>query len=412
MKPAEDLAALRQQLRQFIADNLPPDLRTAPPGSAAREEALARWRDSLLASGLLAADWPLELGGSGFTGEQHAVLGDEFAKSDAPMGGRHDKVGTLVGSLLLACGSLEQQQAYLPRVLSGADVWCLGFSEPGAGSDLAGLSCRAVANGSEWVINGQKIWTSQGHHANLMTLLARTDPDQPRHRGISLLIVDLRQPGVEVRPIRMITGGSEFAEVFFTDAKAPLENVIGTAGSGWQPAMQMMRLGRGGDQFIRIPRQFRSHLDRLIALARETGAAANDDIRQRLARCECSVTAMQSLADRIIAGRGAGRDVNVGASVFKLYWSEYHKVVASLAMDMLGLSAIVPAGRWPAAWSPDAGPAAALDPDGAGLYGDTGSWITDFLVSQSGTIYGGTSQIQRTIIGEAALGLPKEPARP
>jgi alkylation response protein AidB-like acyl-CoA dehydrogenase len=400
VKPCLNDDDLRGQIRDFLAKNLP-----APIGDG---EALAGWREVLRAEGLLAASWPAEYGGSGFAARQNAILVREFATAGATLGERHDTVGVLVGLFILECGSADQKAALLPRILSGEDRWCLGFSEPGAGSDLGDLACRAERDGDFWVINGQKVWTSHGRDATRMLLLARTNPDAPKHRGITVLIVDLDQPGIEIRPIRMITGESEFTETFFTEARTPADAVLGEVDLGWKPAMAMTRIGRSGDHLVRIPHQFRNHLSRLLTVARSAGGPISPEIRQRLARCECSVTGLELLSARLGSGIGVGGDPDLASSLFKLYWSEHHKVAANLALDVLGTEALIVRGPWPVQWGPDAGPAGVLDGERAGLDGDSASWLGDFLVSQAGTIYGGSVQIQRTILGEAALGLPRE----
>jgi alkylation response protein AidB-like acyl-CoA dehydrogenase len=407
VKPRQKDDELRAQIQEFLARKLPPSLGVGRSGTGDRP-ALARWREILRVEGLLAASWPVEYGGGGFTAMQNAILVREFAVAGAPLGERHDTVGVLVGLFILECGSAEQKATLLPRILSGEDRWCLGFSEPGAGSDLGDLACRAELRGDFWVINGQKIWTSHGLDATRMLLLARTNPDAPKHRGITVLIVDLAQPGIEIRPIRMITGESEFTETFLTDATTPAGAVVGEVDLGWKPAMAMTRIGRSGDHLVRIPRQFRGHLNRLLAVARSAGEALDPELRQHLARCECSVTGLELLSARLGAGVGVGADPDLASSLFKLYWSEHHKVAANLALAVLGTDALVVRGPWPVQWGPDDGPAGVLDAEGAGLPGDTASWLGDFLVAQAGTIYGGSVQIQRTILGEAALGLPRE----
>jgi alkylation response protein AidB-like acyl-CoA dehydrogenase len=404
-----DPGTFRQQLRTLLRERWIVEFGGGTRTGVAGEQALAGWRALLRETGLLMPAWPQRYGGVGLGPERQLILLEEFAAADAPSGSRHDKMGALVGQLLIDSGSEEQRQYFLPRMLDGVDTWCQGFSEPEAGSDLAGIRCRAELTGQRWRVNGQKIWTSQGHLADWMMLLARSDPQAARHRGITLLLLPMNQEGVEVRPIKMITGASEFCEVYFTDATTDAANVVGEVNGGWSVAMTLMRYSRGGDMLVRHPRQFRAAFDRLWRVARDTGAAEDPVIRDRLADCYVKVEVMRALAARVAGAQGKGRLHDVGASIFKLYWSEYHQAAADLALDILGEAAATPEGHWPVQWSADAGPASTVAVGEAGTGGDTGSWIGDYLVARGSTIYGGTSQVQRTVIGELGLGLPKEP---
>jgi alkylation response protein AidB-like acyl-CoA dehydrogenase len=305
----------------------------------------------------------------------------------------------MLGNTLLQWGTDEQKQHYLPRILSNEDIWCQGYSEPNAGSDLGSLSCRAVLDGDQWVINGQKIWTSGGHLADHIFVLARTDTDAPKHKGISFLLVDMRQPGVEVRPIRMISGDSEFNEVFFTDATCPKSEVVGGVNNGWAVAMTLLGYERG-EAAATMPIRFQGELDRLRALAAENGTADDPRIRQRLAECHTKVQIMRWLGMRTLTGYLAGRGPGPESSIFKVYWSEYHRVITELAMDMLGPEGLVPSGR---------PPSSSFQTDDAGAPNSSASWAMTFLTARAETIYAGTSQIQRNIMGERVLGLPKEP---
>src|SRR5690606_19297825 len=224
---------------------------------------------------------------------------------------------------------------YLPRILSGEDTWCQGYSEPNAGSDLANVGLRATLDGDQWVLNGQKIWTSAGHLADHIFTLARTDPDAPKHRGISFLLVDMRQPGIEVRPIRMISGQSEFNEVFYTDATTPKDHVVGGVNDGWRVAMGLLGFERG-EAAATLPIRFQSEIDRLVALARERGLADDPLIRQRLAWAHSKVQIMRWSGMRVLTGFLAGRHPGPDAAISKLYWSEYHRVVSELAVDLYG----------------------------------------------------------------------------
>jgi hypothetical protein len=249
------------------------------------------------------------------------------------------------------------------------------------------------------VINGQKIWTSSGHLADHIFVLARTDPDAPKHKGISFLLVPMDQPGVEVRPIKMISGDSEFNEVFFTDATCPRDDVVGGVNNGWAVAMTLLGYERGASAAT-SPIRFREELDRLIDLARQRGLTDDPVIRQRLAHCYAKVQMMRFLGLRTLTGFLAGHPPGSESSIFKIYWSEYHRTATELAMDIMGPDGLVPTGRTPSS---------AFQTDDSGAPNSTGSWTTTFLTARAETIYAGTSQIQRNILGERVLGLPKEP---
>jgi hypothetical protein len=391
----------REKIRAFLGEHLPAGWK----GIGALEADAAatfteEWRATLYEHGLLAASWPQEYGGGGLTSLEQVVVAEEFSRAGVPTGGPNDVFGIqMVGNTILHWGTEEQKRHFLPRILSGQDRWCQGYSEPGAGSDLASLATRAVLDGDEWVINGQKIWTSVAHLANWIFVLARTDPGAPKHKGITFLLVPMDQPGIEVRPIKMMTGRSEFNETFFTDARTPADHVVGAVGAGWAVAMTLLGYERG-EAAATFPIMFRAELDRLLALARTNGAAADPLVRQRLAWSYSKVEIMRFLGLRTLSKFLAGAAPGPAESTFKLLWSEYHKVVTDLAVDVLGAAALAPSGR----------PSSGFQADDVGADPtDSESWVTAFLMSRAGSIYAGTSQIQRNIIGEMVLGLPKEP---
>ncbi len=391
----------RARFREFLARELPADW--GGVGSLSPTDAVAfsqSWREVLYANGYLAPSWPEEYGGAGLTPVEQVVLAEELARSGVPSGNQNDIFSiVMIGNTLLHWGTEKQKQHYLPRILSGEDRWCQGYSEPGAGSDLAALSCRAVLDGDRWVINGQKVWTSSGQHANWIFVLVRTNPEAPRHAGISLLLVPMDQPGVEIRPIKNMAGDSEFNEVFFTDASCARENVVGEIDGGWRVAMTLLGYERGESAAI-LPIMFRVELDRLAQLARENGAADDPVLRDRLADAYVRVEVMRFLGmaslSRYLDGQPPGPD----AAVSKVYWSEYHQLVTELALDVLGPEALVVEGRRPTNVT-------LFMTDDVGAPNDSASWIGTAMVSRSGTIYAGTSEVQRTIIGEKLLGLPK-----
>jgi alkylation response protein AidB-like acyl-CoA dehydrogenase len=398
---APDADSYREKVQAFLGEKLP-----AGWGGIGRLEGdelvqfVAEWRRTLHEAGYLAPGWPVEYGGAGLTALEQVILAEEFARAGVPTGGHNDVFGIqMLGNTLLQWGTHEQKAHYLPRILSGDDVWCQGYSEPDAGSDLGNLGLRAVLDGDQWVLNGQKIWTSAGHLADHIFTLARTDPDAPKHKGISFLLVDMRQPGIEVRPIKMISGESEFNEVFYTDATTPKDHVVGGVNNGWAVAMTLLGYERG-EAAATLPIRFQAELDRLFLLAKERGVADDPRIRQRMAWCYSKVQVMRYLGMRTLTKFLQGHHPGPDGAISKLYWSEYHLIVTELATDILGADAMVPTGR---------GPSSAFQTDDAGAPNSTASWVGTFLNARAGTIYAGSSQIQRNIVGEMVLGLPKEP---
>jgi alkylation response protein AidB-like acyl-CoA dehydrogenase len=390
----------RSEVDAFLSEHLPDGW--AGIGALDTDDALAfteQWRDILADKGYLAPAWPTEYGGGGLTRLQQVVMVEEFAKAGVPTYGANDNFGIkMIGNLLLRFGSEEQKQYFLPRIINRQDRWCQGFSEPGAGSDLASVKTSARRDGDEWVINGQKIWTSDATTANWIFMLARTDPEAPRHRGISMLLVPLDQPGIEIRPITMATGGRAFNEVFFTNARTGSDNVVIDVGEGWMAATALLGLERG-DEAATNPILFRAELDRLIQLVHERGLAGDEVVRDQVARAYTRVEIMRFLGARILTGWLRGEPPGTEASVSKLYWSEHHRTVTDLAMTLLGPAALTPTGRPPLRH---------YRTDDPGAPNSTASWSHTWLAAVSGTIYAGTSEIQRNILAESALGLPRE----
>jgi alkylation response protein AidB-like acyl-CoA dehydrogenase len=391
----------RKRVRQFLVENLPPDWQ----GLGAiddREEADAfveRWRAALAANGFLGVSWPKEYGGAGLTRLEQVVLVEELARAGVPAMGYNDVFGIkMLGGTLLRWGTEDQKRHFLPRILSGEDRWCQGFSEPGSGSDLASLSTRAVFDGDQWVLDGQKVWTSRAREANRIFVLARTNPEAKKHAGITFLLVDMDQPGVDVRPIRALSGESEFNEVFFDAATTPADYVVGEVDRGWAVATTLLGLERG-EEAATNPILFRAELDRLVAMAQRRGHAADPIVRQRLADAFIRCEIMRFLGMRILTGvlRGGGT-LGPEASISKLYWSEYHRRTTELALDVLGAGALVVDGR---------GPLRAYRTDDPGAPNTSGSWLGAFYNATAGTIYAGTSEVQRNIVGEHVLGLPR-----
>jgi alkylation response protein AidB-like acyl-CoA dehydrogenase len=393
--------SFREKIQAFLAEKLPTDWRGV--GALSGDDYwsfIYEWRKTLHAANLLAVNWPTEYGGAGLTPLEQVVIAEEFAKAGVPSGGPNDVFGIqMLGNTLLHWGTDEQKRYYLPRILANDDIWCQGYSEPNAGSDLGNLGTRAVRDGDEWVINGQKIWTSYGHVADHIFVLCRTDATAPKHRGITFLLCPMRQPGIEVRPIKMLSGESEFNEVFFTDARCSVGDVVGEVNGGWGVAMTLLGYERGESAAV-FPIRFRADLDRLFELARLCGRDKDPVIRQRLASCYSKVEVMRFLGYRTLTGWLRGAQPGPEASIFKIFWSEYHQIETELAMDIMGPQAVVPTGRRPMA---------SFQTDDAGAPNDSSSWGGAFLNARAGTIYAGSSQIQRNILGEMVLGLPKEP---
>ncbi len=398
---SEHAETFRQKIQAFLSEHLPADWNGIGALDAEAAHTFSNeWRNILRDNKLLAASWPAEYGGAGLTELEGVIMAEEFQKAGVPTGAPNDVFGIqMVGNTIIEWGTEEQKKHFLPRIISGEDIWCQGYSEPNAGSDLGNLGCKAELDGDEWVINGQKIWTSAGHLANWIFVLTRTEPDAAKHRGITFLLCPMDQPGVEVRPIQMISGESEFNEVFFTDARAPRQNVIGEVNGGWAVAMTLLGYERG-EAAATTPVAYRGELDRLLALATERGLNDDPKIRQRLAWCYSKVEIMRFLGMQTLTQFLSGGKPGPGASVFKLYWSEYHKVATELAVDILGTDGLTLDGKLPSG---------SFGPDSPGAPNDAGSWVGTFLNARAGTIYAGTSQVQRNIIGEMVLGLPKEP---
>ena len=392
----------REKIQAFLGEHLPSNWKGigALDGEAA-EQFTTEWRQTLADNHLLGLSWPTEYGGPGLTELEQVIVAEEFQRAGVPVGGPNDVFGIqMVGNTIIHWGTEEQKRHFLPRILSGEDTWCQGYSEPNAGSDLANLGCRADLDGDEWVINGQKIWTSAGHLADWIFVLGRTDPEAAKHKGITFFLVPMDQPGVEVRPIQMISGESEFNEVFFTDARCPRENVVGEVNGGWGVAMTLLGFERG-EAAATLPVTFSAEFERLRELAQSTGANEDPVLRQRMAWAYSKTQIMRFLGMRTLTKFLAGEAPGPDAAITKLNWSEYHKQLTELSLDVLGPTAMTPTGE---------PPKSAFQADAAGTPADnTRSWTDTFLNARAGTIYAGTSQVQRNIIGEMVLGLPKEP---
>ncbi len=406
--PAE-AEEFRTEIRAWLEENLPSGWFDDgfEMSDDERQQFNADWPKKLFAGGWICATWPTEYGGKGLSTMQGVVLAEEFANAKAPM--RGDFFGdTLVGPTLLQWGSEEQKREFLPGILQGTTRWCQGFSEPNSGSDLASLKTSASLDGDEWIINGQKVWTTQGHHADYCFLLTRTDPDAPKHKGISYILVPMRQDGVEVRGITQPDGTAEFCEVFFDDARAPKDNVVGGVNNGWKVANSTLAFERGQSAttgYRRFAEEFR-----LLREAAEANGAIDDPlIRQRLMEYWSKIQILRINGLRnLTATLNGSKDMGVVAlgATNKMFWSEMHKAAMELALDIYGAQAmLVDAGPASGGW-----PGAQRDKRRDGY--PASPMVSSFFFSRSETIWGGTSQIQRNIVGERVLGLPKEPKPP
>lgn len=360
----------------------------------------ASLRRQLYDAGYIGVDWPVEYGGRGLTPEHQVAVAEQLTRMKLPQSALSDVFSMqMFGNTLLAHGTEEQKRRFLPDILSGDVKWCQGYSEPQSGSDLASVATSATLRGDEWHINGQKIWTGTAHFADWIFVLVRTDPEAPKHRGLTLLACPLRQPGIEVRQIKQMSGEAEFNEVFFTDAVTPRDNAIGAVNDGWRVATALLEHERGGAAAVLAVR-FEEELDRLCVLAREHRRDRDSDIRQRIAWCRARVLAMKLLGYKALTRSLRGEPIGAEAAMTKLYWSEYHVVLTELAMDILGDEALVLRGR--RTTQPDG-------PDAPGSPTDSAGWITTFLTARSSRIYAGTNQVQRSLLAEQVLGMPREP---
>jgi alkylation response protein AidB-like acyl-CoA dehydrogenase len=401
MADGERDETFRAAVRAFVADLVPPGWSgVGGLDEAARTEFRARARAALAERGWLAPAWPVEYGGAGLSATELVTLVEELTGAGVPFGSDNDAFGvSMLGNTMLRWSSPDLLRRFLPRIVSGEYVFAQGFSEPGAGSDLASVALRAEPDGDRWVLNGQKLWSSGAHRANWMFVLARTNPGAARHRGITMLLVPLDQPGIDVRPIRNITGDTDFNEVFFDGATTERGLVVGEVDHGWAVAMTLLGFERG-ETALHAPIRFHNELARLVDLVRERGLEGDPDVRRRIAWCHVQVEQLRCHGMRAAAAMIAGAEPGPDAAAFKLLWSEYHRAATDLALDVLGPDALAPSGRPSPNW---------YHTDDPGAPNSSASWVSVYLNARAGTIYAGSSQVQRGIVGELLLGLPKEP---
>jgi alkylation response protein AidB-like acyl-CoA dehydrogenase len=380
----------RQTVREWLSEHLVGPVAGLGPGSdlGGPDEFAIRqqWERELGAAGWIGIGWPAEYGGRGATFTEQLIFNEEYARAGGPV-----RIGffgeQLLGPTLVAFGTEAQKHRFLPPILAGEEYWCQGFSEPDAGSDLANVKTRAVLDGDEWVITGQKVWTSLAQIGQWIFVLCRTGSQEPKHKGLTYLLCPLDQPGVEVRPIRQVTGTAEFNEVFFNEARTSRDLVVGEVNSGWKVAMATLGFERG-TAFLAQQLRFSNEFNRIVDQAREGGATRDVLVRQRLADSYIGLQIMRYSGLRAITKVLKGGAPGADASVGKLFWSQWHQQLCELAVDVSGPSSLI--------------------------VGDGGldDQQYNFLFSRSHSIYAGSSQIQRNIIGERVLGLARESVRP
>ncbi len=390
--PAEE--QFRSELRSWLADALPQGWgETAFEPEDEDERAMFRlaWERKLHAGGWSGINWPREYGGRGATLIERAIFAEEMARARAPEG--INIIGhNLVATTLLRHGTEAQKKRFLPKIMASEEVWCQGFSEPNAGSDLASVRTKAELRGDKFVVNGQKVWTSFAQYSHWCFALVRTDPDAPKHKGLSFLLIDMKSPGISIRPLKQISGENEFNETYFDDVEVPIENLVGEINGGWKIAMTTLAFERGPEDALGRQVRFKQELDKLLLtlsdLKRGSARAIDDPVlRQKLAQSIIEVEVMRLNATRAFSKYLSGDDRGSDASMIKLYWSHAAQRLYETALDSLGPIA----------------PLAGNDPAGAA----GGRFQLSWLQSKAFSIYSGSSEVQRNIIGERVLGLPR-----
>ena len=385
---SQDLA-FREATRRWLEENVPQEEPTTL-------EARRAWHRRLYDAGYVGMGWPVAYGGRGATPLQQAIAADEMARANAPA--PINPLGiAIVGPTIIVHGSEAQKERYLRKILTAEELWCQLYSEPNAGSDLASLRTRAEDRGDHFLVNGQKTWTSGGLIADRGLLLARTDTAVAKHKGISSFLISMRQPGVDVRPLRQITGSAHFSEVFMTDARVEKVDLVGRPGQGWEIAQTTLSYERGGSSLARVTRYTAAfhQLIRAVKTLRRGGRPLLEDpaVRAKLGRIYAELEVQRYAALRVLSALEKGESPGAAASITKLSYSEFEKRYHELAQEILG------------PWGQDMSDAAAEVDTSSG---EPGTWATAYLWSRAGTIYSGSSEIQKNIIGERVLGLPKE----
>ena len=392
--------AFREEVRAWLGEHLVGEYAAigdvGGPADETGWDVRVEWEKELGKGGWIGLAWPEAVGGRGATVTQELIFNEEYALAHAPARVSFFGEG-LLGPTIIAFGSDEQKARFLPGILHATELWCQGFSEPDAGSDLANIKTRAVLDGEEWVINGQKVWTTLAHHADWCFVVCRTDPDAPKHKGLSFLLCPMRQPGVDVKPLKQLTGSAEFNEVFFTDARTSADLVVGGVHNGWKVSMGTLGFERG-TAFLSRQLQFGTEMQRVLEFARKQGLNADPLVRQRLADAYIGLQIMRYNGFRALTTMLVTGSPGPEASISKLYWSTWHRNLGEMEMQLMG------------PWSEVLGsPASAAGSGGTAAYEPDGFQKT-FLESRGETIYTGSTEIQKNIIGERVLGLPREPA--
>ena len=385
-------ASFRDEVRTWLHDHLQGEFATiGGRGGPADENAWdirVEWEKLLGKDRWLGMSWPTEYGGRAASFSEQVIFNEEYAKANAPA--RISFFGEgLFAPTLLAYGTEEQKQRFLPKIQSVEELWCQGYSEPNAGSDLANVQTKAVLDGEQWVVNGQKVWTTLAHRAQWCFCVARTDPDSEGHRGLSYLLIPMDQPGIEVRPLKQMTGTAEFNEVFFSDARTDAGNVLGEVDDGWKVAMATLGFERG-TAFLSQQLAFQRELQELIDIAHKRGVTEDPVVRQELSDSYIGVQIMKFNGMRMLTSLVKKGVLGPESSIGKLYWSSWHRTLGERAMHVLGADAMLVEEAPPGEYHLD-------------------ELHRTFMFSRSETIYAGSSEIQRNIIGERVLGLPREP---
>jgi alkylation response protein AidB-like acyl-CoA dehydrogenase len=386
----ESEEAFRKEVRVWLERNLPDDLRgkafAASRADAGEVRRLRAWQKTMAEAGYVGMDWPREFGGRGAPITEMVILYQEMARAESPQIVNRGGV-SMLGPTLMKLGTPAQQKRFLPRILTAEDLWCQGFSEPNAGSDLANLQTRAVLDGDDFVVNGQKVWTSMGHVADWCFLLVRTDPGAAKHKGISFLLVDMKTPGITVRPLRQITGEAEFNETFFDNVRVPRENLVGKLHEGWSVAITTLAYERDLLTFIRHI-SLRNALHRLVKLTQSRGRSGDRVVRQKIAELWIGEQALQLNGYRSLTRILRGGQPGPEGSTSKLYWSWLDQELALTATQVIGPYSQIGEGS---AWAPD-----------------DGQWQFYELLARGSGIRAGTTEILKNILSERVLGLPKD----
>ena len=385
-------AAFRDEIRAWLSENLVGEFAAlggrGGPADERGWDTRIEWERTLGRDRWVGMSWPEEYGGRNLNFSQQVIFNEEYAKANAPA--RISFFGEgLFAPTLIAYGTHEQKSRFLPKIQSVDELWCQGYSEPDAGSDLSNVATRAVRDGDEWVINGQKVWTTLAHRAQWCFVVARTEAGSTGHKGLSYLLVPMDQPGVEIRPLRQMTGSAEFNEVYFSDARTSADLVLGEVGDGWAVAMATLGFERG-TAFMSQQLAFQRELREIIEVAQGNGRSKEATTRQELADSYIGVQIMKYNGMRMLTDLVSRGVIGPSSSIGKLFWSNWHRTLGERAMDVLGTDALLVAS------------------EGNGEY-ELEDFHQIFMSSRAETIYAGASEIQRNIIGERVLGLPREP---